>query len=40
MNEGTIELATKEDAAAIYALYRSLLRRSFCALDVPAFAVI
>ena len=33
MNEGTIELATKEDAAAIYALYRSLLREPYSTWD-------
>ena len=33
MNEGTIEMATKEDAAAIYALYRSLLREPYSTWD-------
>ena len=33
MNEGTIELATKEDAGAIWALYRSLLREPYSTWD-------
>ena len=33
MNEGTIELATKEDAGAIFALYRSLLREPYSTWD-------
>ena len=33
MNEGTIELATKEDAGAIFALDRSLLREPYSTWD-------
>ena len=33
MNEGTIELASPQDADAIWALYRSLLRESYGTWD-------